>query len=228
MPRETEEPTPDERPLWGPRQADLDRYGSPDYESHGSGRGGSGSSFWKYVAAGVVLLLAASLLLNVLAPVLFSARGQRDRPPIRIEAVVTGIIDARTIKVEINGVPRTVRYIGVDAPAIREPFYDTAMAASRQWIGGATVLLEADAVDADREGRLLRYVWLDDAMVNLALVGSGLAKAARGSENVRYQSAFAQVEGNARAQDLGLWALEPGAGAALRPSPSLLSLLAPA
>ena len=49
--------------------------------------------------------------------------------------------------------------------------------------------LERDKVDSDAQGRLLRYVYLDGAMVNAALIAVGLGSASTG-QNVRYAEGF--------------------------------------
>jgi endonuclease YncB( thermonuclease family) len=196
--------------LHGPTEADIRRFGEDGYEA-GSERGSRLPGFaWRIAASVAFIALALSLLLNVLLPAL-SRKGSPSEPK-RVSATVTSVIDARTIGVDIDGVSRTVRYIGVVPPGSGAPYHDTAIAANEQWALNRVVSLEADETDFDADGRLLRYVWLDDAMLNLSLVAVGLASADGPGENDRYFDAFVNAESNAKAAGLGIWA-SAGAGA---------------
>lgn len=74
---------------------------------------------------------------------------------------------------------------------------------------GAHLLLEKDVSETDRFGRLLRYVWYETAsgpvMLNLELVKHGYARVATFPPDVKYEATFLHAEGEARAQQLGLW-----------------------
>lgn len=120
--------------------------------------------------------------------------------------LVTRVIDGDTI--EIGG-GYHVRYIGIDAPEKGEPFYGEATEANRNLVEGKKVYLEKDVEDKDANGRLLRYVWLDNTMVNTELVKLGYAYSYSYPPNVKYQAYFLQLEKEARKQKLGLWSLSP-------------------
>ena len=75
-------------------------------------------------------------------------------------AVVTDITDGDTIRVEIDGTEYDLRYVGIDTPEVGQPGAKAATQANRRLVYGKRVLLETDASDTDRFGRLLRYVWL--------------------------------------------------------------------
>jgi len=157
----------------------------------------------------VFLLLVGSMFMNVLQP-LFSRSGTAETRPNRTPATVTQVIDPRTITVEVDGIVHTVRYIGLDTPLFGDPYYDVGIAANNSWLLGKQVELEADAQDADREGRLLRYVWLDQAMVNLNLIAVGLSRWDDSGQNGRYSQVFKEAEDIARSQEIGIWApLDP-------------------
>ncbi len=125
------------------------------------------------------------------------------------EALVVRVIDGDTV--EIEGEQR-VRYIGIDAPEIAHPtgpaeyFGEEAAEANRELALGKIVSLERDVEDRDEYGRWLRYVWLDDTMINAELVRLGCAYAYSLPPNVRYQELFLRLEREAREQKLGLWA----------------------
>jgi len=116
--------------------------------------------------------------------------------------LVARIIDGDTIEIE-DGVK--VRYIGIDTPEIGEPYYLEATEANRQLVGGKKIRLEKDAEDNDQYGRLLRYVWVGEIMVNAELVRLGYAYSYSYPPNLKYQAHFLQLEKEAREQKRGLW-----------------------
>lgn len=126
---------------------------------------------------------------------------------------VVEVIDGDTIEVEIDGEIHRVRYIGMDAPERDEPFYDEATQANADLVMGQTVYLERDTSEEDRFGRLLRYVYVGERMVNAELVQRGLAVMVVFPPDVHHANRFRRLEDEARAAGLGLWA----AGAAQSP-----------
>ncbi|MBI2836480.1 MAG: thermonuclease family protein [Chloroflexi bacterium] len=118
-------------------------------------------------------------------------------------ALVIRVIDGDTIDIE-GGI--RVRYIGIDTPERDEVFYREATEANRRLVEGKNVRLEKDVSDKDRYGRLLRYVWVGDRMVNVELVRLGMAEAKSYPPDVKYQDYFEQLEKEARAAGRGVWA----------------------
>lgn len=118
-------------------------------------------------------------------------------------AIAAYVIDGDTI--EIEGGYR-VRYIGIDTPEKDEAFYLEATEANRRLVEGKTIRLERDVSETDRYGRLLRYVWVDDVMVNAELVRQGLAEAKAYPPDTRRQSLLDGLEREARAARRGMWA----------------------
>ena len=117
-------------------------------------------------------------------------------------ALATRIIDGDTI--EIEGGYR-VRYIGIDTPEKGESYYWEALQANRNLVEDRKVRLEKDVEDKDEYGRLLRYVWFDNIMVNAELVRLGYAYSYSYPPNVKYQTYFLQMEKEAREHKRGLW-----------------------
>ena len=194
----------------GPEEFDIDR---PE----------SGAPTGRWLARGGRVLLVAAILMLVLSlfgrPLLglFRRPAQASLPAIeRAAATVTSVINGVTIIVEIEGRPATVRYLGVDPPEYGTELYDLAAAVNRSWVLGVEVLLERDVTDADLEGRLLRYVWVDDVMINAALLGWGLARHVPGPPDTRYSSDLARIEAEARATGLGIWRPETDDAAGAR------------
>jgi len=125
---------------------------------------------------------------------------------------VTKVIDGDTI--EIEGGLR-LRYIGIDTPETVHPskpvqyFGKEASNKNTELVEGKTVRLERDITELDRYDRLLRYVWLGDALVNEILVKEGYATSYSYPPDVKYQERFVQAEREARENKKGLWASCP-------------------
>ena len=119
---------------------------------------------------------------------------------------VTRVIDGDTIDV---GTGRRVRYIGIDAPEIHpvmEAYGIEARDNNRMLVEGKKVRLERDVSDTDKYGRLLRYVFVDDVLINAELVRLGLAEARAYPPDTRYQDLLEQLEKGAREAGRGMWA----------------------
>jgi endonuclease YncB( thermonuclease family) len=136
-------------------------------------------------------------------------------PATGITARVTHIVDGDTIDVEIDGQTYRVRYIGMDTPERNMPYYTEATQANADLVAGGQVRLEKDVSETDRYGRLLRYVYVGDSMVNAELVRQGYAQAATFPPDVKYQARFRALQQEAQAAGRGLWA---GAGMSTPPT----------
>ncbi len=123
--------------------------------------------------------------------------------------LVDRVVDGDTIELSDG---RKVRYIGIDTPETKDPrkeiqcFGEEASAYNRDLVEGKVVAIEADVADKDQYDRLLRYVWLEDEMINKKLVAEGYAYASSYPPNVKYQAQFKLAQQQAREQNLGLWA----------------------
>ena len=121
---------------------------------------------------------------------------------------VAKVIDGDTIKIEGGEI---VRYIGIDAPETVNPkkpiecYGKEAADKNRELVEGKKVRLEKDISERDKYGRLLRYVWLDQIMVNEYLVKEGYAQATTWPPDVKYQERFLTAEKEARENKKGLW-----------------------
>ncbi|HEY83418.1 MAG TPA: hypothetical protein G4O01_09085 [Dehalococcoidia bacterium] len=121
-------------------------------------------------------------------------------------AKVIRVIDGDTIVIEGN---YRVRYIGIDTPEIRpvpEAYGLEAWQANRELVEGKEVRLERDVSETDKYGRLLRYVYVDDILVNAELVRRGLAEARAYPPDTKYQDYLEKLEKEARAAGRGMWA----------------------
>jgi micrococcal nuclease len=124
---------------------------------------------------------------------------------------VLGVVDGDTIDVDVDGVRTRVRYIGINTPETVHPtrgtecFGKEASARNQSLVSGQFVRLEKDVSESDKYGRLLRYVYVDDVLVNEVLVAEGYANVSTYPPDVRYTERFRAAEAAARAAGKGLW-----------------------
>lgn len=122
--------------------------------------------------------------------------------------LVQRVIDGDTIELEGG---ETVRYIGIDTPETKHPdkgvecFGEEAYQANSKLLENKYVTLAKDVSETDKYDRLLRYVYLDDLMVNEYLVREGFARASSYPPDVKYQDRFSAAEREAREANRGLW-----------------------
>jgi micrococcal nuclease len=129
-----------------------------------------------------------------------------------VQAELVSVQDGATIRVRLpEGNEALVLLIGIDAPAPTECYGAESAARPAELLRGRTVELEADQTDKDKDGRLLRYVWVwgEDGVrrhVNEEMAKGGLAGVYDAKPNSRYQAALNEAQRAAQAQKVGLWA----------------------
>ncbi len=179
---------------------------------------------WKLFLAALVFVLGISACgagNQAPPPTLTATRDQSPSVPTRggpgspvselLEAQVTRVVDGDTIHVTIDGVKYRLRYIGMDTPETNdpergvEPFGLEATEANRELVEGKSVLLEKDVRETDKYGRLLRYVYVGDLMVNEELLRRGLARVATFPPDVKYVDRFLSAQRAAQDAGLGMW-----------------------
>ena len=132
-------------------------------------------------------------------------------------AVVASITDGDTLRVRLEGDSEAVRLLEVDAP---ETNRGCGASQSTEFVRrfvppGSTVWLERDDSDRDRYGRLLRYVWRDDAeLLNERLVEAGWAEAKLYEPDDGRWPTMQQAQRKARDARAGMWKLCDMGGAA--------------
>lgn len=140
----------------------------------------------------------------------FSQKEQESSPS---GVLVIKVIDGDTI--EIAGGEK-VRYLGVDTPETVDPrksvecFGKEAANKNRALVEGKRVILGKDITEADKYGRLLRYVYLplpDGSLlfVNDFLIREGYAKVLTIPPDVKFAEQFLDAQRKAREGSLGLW-----------------------
>jgi endonuclease YncB( thermonuclease family) len=154
---------------------------------------------------------------------------------LRDEVEVLRVIDGDSIEVRFSsGAVATVRYIGIATPKAVAPtqpvicFGQEATAKNTDLVAGKWVHLERDVTETDRDGRLLRYVWVKGRdgglrLVNEELVKWGFAQVASAPPDVTYQEIFLAAQRVAEAEHRGLWGACRQFGT---PAPGAVAILA--
>jgi micrococcal nuclease len=131
------------------------------------------------------------------------------------------VIDGDTLDVRLDSQVVRLRLIGINTPEVVDPrrpvecFGREASTKAHELLDGQTVMVEADPSqgDADRFGRLLRYVWLDDGrLFNREMIAQGYAFEYTYNLPYIYQAAFKQAERDAREAERGLWSSQACGG----------------
>ncbi len=95
-----------------------------------------------------------------------------------VRGTVDGVLDGDTLQAVVDGRQVDIQLIGINAPEGDECYGDQARSALASLVTGKTVVLASDGPDADADGRLLRYVIVEQdppILVNAELVSSGAA-----------------------------------------------------
>lgn len=155
---------------------------------------------------GLVLILVGTLLLNqekkplgTLLPFV----SMSPSPTFSTSVKVSRIVDGDTIDISTG---QRLRYIGIDTPESGDCFGSESTKKNKELVLDREVSLEKDISETDKYGRLLRYVWIDDKMINEELVRTGYAKVSTYPPDVEYTDRFVQAEREARENKRGLWA----------------------
>lgn len=120
--------------------------------------------------------------------------------PDRALKLATKIIDGDTFLIEGG---YSVRILGIDADERDHPCYEAAKVRLEELILNKEVRLEKGTEDKDQWCRYLRYVFLGDQNISLALVREGLAIARFSPEDIKYREEIAQAEEEARESKKG-------------------------
>jgi len=124
----------------------------------------------------------------------------------RREYLVTRVIDGDTIEIETGQI---VRYIGINTPEItkgkNECYGQAAFSKNKQLVLDKKITLEKDVSETDKYGRLLRYIWVGEVMVNELLIKHGYAQVMTYPPDVARSDNFIKLEQRARELNLGLW-----------------------
>jgi endonuclease YncB( thermonuclease family) len=127
--------------------------------------------------------------------------------------MVISIQDSRTFEALIEGQPLNqvfrVRLLGVEAPLLSDPWNEVALNWLAHELERQVVILESGERDRDAQGNLLRYVWKEGRMVNVAMVQLGLAIASENAATLNFGADLLDAQGNAHNAGRGLWGPPP-------------------
>lgn len=127
---------------------------------------------------------------------------------IREKARVAKVIDGDTIELDDN---RKVRYIGINSFEMNDKRKGTkclaekATEANRKLVENKEIEMEKDISETDKYGRLLRYVWVGEIMVNEELIREGWAESSSFPPDIKYQERFRIEQIKAELNKVGIW-----------------------
>ncbi|MCL4367819.1 MAG: S-layer homology domain-containing protein [Actinobacteria bacterium] len=122
-------------------------------------------------------------------------------------ADVISVLDGDTIRVVWNGAEETVRLLGIDAPALAEPFGKQARDFLAFLVGGKSIAMLFDVRQRDEEGNLLAYVGdpFADEMASVDMLRMGLARLNDDPINPDASALFQAAQETAQTSHLGIW-----------------------
>jgi len=124
--------------------------------------------------------------------------------PIKNTTVVK-VTDGDTLKLSDG---KTFRLYGVNAPEVKEPFFEEAKAFTQNLVLGKEISFEQEPnYKVDKFGRELGYVFIDGVNLNLELVKNGLARVVLYEKRakIKYQDELLSAEKSAKEFKLGIW-----------------------
>jgi micrococcal nuclease len=126
-------------------------------------------------------------------------------------ARVARIVDGDTIRVEMDGTEYAVRYIGIDTPETKAPntpveyYGPEATQRNTELVENKDIWMVRDTSETDRNGRLLRYIFVDGAFVNETLVREGYAIAKAYPPDTACTKTLASAMAEAQQARRGMW-----------------------
>lgn len=116
---------------------------------------------------------------------------------------VTKVVDGDTL--DLNNSQR-VRFSGINTPETGECYYQEAKDKLTKMVLEKDVFLEKDKSNVGKYGRLLRYVYMDNKLINAFLVEEGYARVFdKYKEDTKKYKELKELESIAKANKAGLW-----------------------
>lgn len=118
---------------------------------------------------------------------------------------VTEVSDGDTLKLSTG---QTLRLYGINAPEVKEPFFEEAKVFTQNFALNKEVTFEQEEnYQEDKFGRTLGYIFIDGKNLNLELVKAGLAKVVLYEKRakIKYQDELLSAEKEAREKKVGVW-----------------------
>ena len=164
------------------------------------------------------LILTGVTALIVLSFLTGFAVGRKSSVPLSpdtygdFEAEIVRARDGDTAVISVNGEEEAIRYIGINTPEITHPgkneeecFGKIASEKNKELVLSKNLRFERDKKNRDHRGRLLRYVWDGNKMINLELVKEGYAFTEHISPNYKYRKILEEAELEAKRMKKGIW-----------------------
>ena len=118
---------------------------------------------------------------------------------------VTEVSDGDTLKLSDG---KTFRLYGVNAPEVKEPFFEEAKAFTQNLVLEKEISFEQENnYKVDKFGRVLGYVFIDGVNLNIELVRNGLARVVLYEKRakIKYQDELLSAEKSAKELKLSIW-----------------------
>jgi len=122
-----------------------------------------------------------------------------------IPITVTEVTDGDTMKLSDG---KTFRLYGVNAPEVKEPYFEEAKAFTQNLVLGKEISFEQEEnYKIDKFGRTLGYVFVGGVSLNIELVRNGLARVVLYEKRakIKYQDELLSAEKEAKANKVGVW-----------------------
>jgi micrococcal nuclease len=151
------------------------------------------------------LMPQATLVIAILAVVVLLSRLPRMSSSGSV--TVARIIDGDTVKLSDG---QKVRYLLIDTPEKKDPFFDEATRLNESLVLGRPVRLELDVEPRDVYGRTLAFLFVEDeegreVFVNAEIVRRGLATLYVVGENLKHRDRILAAQREAHGERRGLW-----------------------
>jgi len=118
---------------------------------------------------------------------------------------VTEVSDGDTLKLSDG---KTFRLYGVNAPEVKESFFEEAKAFTENLVLGKEISFEQESnYKVDKFGRTLGYVFVGGVNLNIELVRNGLARVVLYEKRakIKYQDELLNSESEAKLKKVGVW-----------------------
>lgn len=125
--------------------------------------------------------------------------------PSNQKLMVNEVSDGDTLKLSDG---KTFRLYGVNAPEVKETFYEEAKAFTENLVLGKEISFEQEEnYKVDKFGRTLGYVFVGGVNLNIELVRNGLARVVLYEKRakIKYQDELLSAEKEAKANKVGVW-----------------------
>lgn len=172
---------------------------------------------WLTALIGTMIAVAVAAILTVIIGLVVPKGATTEikvTRPDNLEGPYTAYAyDGDTLNVYTDGTAKKVRLIGIEAPEIKSSYREAGCYGEQaknyliDKIRDKEIYLEYDETqgEVDVYDRLLRYVWIDDELVNLSLIADGYAQEWTFKNEYKYKNEFDQAQANAKKDGLGLW-----------------------